>query len=165
MVVHQPRCHELGDPECLLSEHGEVVSMVGTNKVGFLTLHQNGIMLASMTNTGQRKPYRFESARDGIALRSQERGPQGQRARLALSALPLRPIVEADRRGRDTGSGVTDADRAKMIDKMIGELSERHSVTYAAQEVGPMVGYSPKTVLNVWRAHCREPSAGPPKSD
>jgi hypothetical protein len=156
LVADQPRCHEHGDPRCLLSKHGEVVATVGTSKTGFLSLHEDGILLATTPNTGQRKPYRFEYARDGVSLRSQERGPHGRRARYALSALPLGPIVEADRRGRDIGSGVTDVDRAKIIDKMIGELSKGHSVTYAAEEVSRRVGYAPRTVLKVWRGHRRD---------
>ena len=46
--------------------------MVGGLGTGFVTRHEDGTVFASIEGTSQRKPYRFDPARDDDGLRSRK---------------------------------------------------------------------------------------------
>ena len=57
----------------------------------------------------------------------------------------------SDRPGRDPGHGVSDDDRRCIVEAMTVEVDRFH-VPVAAERVGSQVGWSVRTVLDVWRA-------------
>jgi hypothetical protein len=82
---------------------GEVVSLIGGLGIGWACGHEDGTVHAVMDHTDQRRPYALVPSRDGIGLRSVDRG---KRRREVLDAVAgfVPELVAEDRRPRSDGN-------------------------------------------------------------
>lgn len=154
------REHDCQGDRCPTCEHGDVSTIIGGWQVGYVNRHEDGTVLAEVPGTNQRRPYEFDQARSGDALRSHQRGKHGKRARDAIAwttptpdgaSIPVFDVVDADRRGPDPGHGVSDLDRHHIIHEMVNR-PKHHTVPGHARTVANRLGWSERTILDVWRA-------------
>jgi hypothetical protein len=156
---------------CMHCAHGDAIAIVGTNVgpnggTGFVSLHEDGRLIASPTGTGQRRPYELTPARDGNSWRSPLRGKRGEAVRKSIEDRFLSgTFVKADRLGRDPGHGISEDDAKAILDHVRRRINEGSTITDALHDTAEMdVPWSHATVKRIWsRRHESSPRADPPR--